>query len=296
MYTTHQFNQWDRYKRAKSFLVHSPSSLIAVEKYLNAKLWSFLTRNKNTIHEDYDESSYLYSFWKNYPPEDRGRAPKHDQFPWIEVGEQVFGSKLSRFLDKNFTVKDPGIPSGSDYRYLISSPDIRSILGFTDSIWLFVDIKSVGPRDNFDHAVMSTYQISGSGDWSVMDQGVKNEPINAIGSRNNHLFYCSLPPIYVLSDETIAPLVTFAIKPVYSMMHKGNVNIGQPLNKIKVASIPNGLLLTKEPNYIEQHPKLFFPGKDDKSKDLRKIRARVSFDILKKIDSWRVREICIQDG
>ena len=293
MYTTHQFNQWDRYKRAKSFLVHSPSSLIAVEKYLNAKLWSFLTRNKNTIHEDYDESSYLYSFWKNYPPEDRGRAPKHDQFPWIEVGEQVFGSKLSRFLDKNFTVKDPGIPSGSDYRYLISSPDIRSILGFTDSIWLFVDIKSVGPRDNFDHAVMSTYQISGSGDWSVMDQGVKNEPINAIGSRNNHLFYCSLPPIYVLSDGTIAPVVTIIIKPLYKMLANSDGGGGQPLESITLASIPNGILLCLNPNYLIKYPGLFFPGKDDKSKNPLKLRARVSFSILRAIDKWRVQTLII---
>ena len=74
------------------------------------------------------------------------------------------------------------------------------------------------------------------------------------------------------------------------MFHDKGVNIGQPLTKIKVASIPNGLLLTQNPNYMSKYPQLFFPGKDDKSKDLRKIRARVSFDILKQIDSWRVTE------
>ena len=98
---------------------------------------------------------------------------------------------------------------------------------------------------------------------------------------------------YVLSDGTIAPLVTFVIKPVYKMLYNGNETIGQPLEKIKIACIPNGLLLTHNPNYLGKYPGLFFPGKDDKSKDARKIRARVSFDILKKIDSWRVEEIYV---
>lgn len=109
----------------------------------------------------------------------------------------------------------------------------------------------------------------------------------------SHDFRCSLSPVYVLSDGTIAPLVTFVIKPVYKMLYNGNETIGQPLEKIKIACIPNGLLLTHNPNYLGKYPGLFFPGKDDKSKDARKIRARVSFDILKKIDSWRVEEIYV---
>lgn len=158
---------------------------------------------------------------------------------------------------------------------------------------MFIDIKSAGPRDDFNHAVMSPYQISGSGVWKNIDEGVKNAPIKATGKRVTHNFRCSLSPVYVLSDGTIAPLVTFAIKPVYSMEYNGTENVGQPLHKIKVASIPNGLLLTQKPNYLKTHPHLFFPGKDDKSKDPRKIRARVSFDILKEIDNWRIKELSI---
>ncbi len=140
---------------------------------------------------------------------------------------------------------------------------------------------------------MSPYQISGSGVWKNVNDGVSNAPIKACGKKATHDFLCSLSPIYILSDGTIAPLVTFAIKPVYGMVHEDGMNIGQPLNKIKVANIPNGLLLTQNPNYMKEHPHLFFPGKDDKLKDLRKIRARVSFDILKEIDNWRVKEINI---
>jgi hypothetical protein len=77
------------------------------------------------------------------------------------------------------------------------------------------------------------------------------------------------------------------------MVNNGIETIGQSLEKIKIACIPNGLLLTHNPNYLQTFPELFFPGKDDRKKDLRKIRSRVSFDILKSIDSWHIKEIFI---
>lgn len=290
------FNQYNElqfveYNKAVKYYTSNFSKLIEIEKFVMDEILHFIDLHLPEITRDYNEASYLYPFWKNYPPLDRGRSPVGDQYPWIEVGEQVFGNKLSRYLAANFSVKDSGLPSGSDDRCVISSERIKQILGITDSVWVFIDIKSAGPRDDFNHAVMSPYQISGSGIWKHKSDGVTNNPIKAYGKKVSHDFLCSLSPIYVLSDGTIAPLVTFAIKPVYGMIQDNGVNEGQPLNKIKVASIPNGLLLTQKPNYLEGHPHLFFPGKDDKSKDLRKIRARVSFDILKEIDNWRVKEI-----
>lgn len=47
-------------------------------------------------------------------------------------------------------------------------------------------------------------------------------------------------------------------------------------------------------NYLKQYPHLFFPGKDDRSKDDRKVRARVSFGILEEIDRWRVKEMQVR--
>lgn len=290
MFTEYQQIQFVEYKKAVEYYKAHPQKLIEIERFVMNEVLHFIDLHLPEITRDYNEASYLYSFWKNYPPLDRGRSPVGDQYPWIEVGEQVFGNKLSRYFAANFGVKDAGLPSGSDDRCIISSERIRQILGITDSVWVFIDIKSAGPRDDFNHAVMSPYQISGSGIWNNVSDGVKNDPIKASGKIASHDFLCSLSPIYVLSDKTIAPLVTFAVKPVYDMIHDKGVNIGQPFQKIKVASIPNGLLLTQNPNYMSKYPHLFFPGKDDKSKDLRKIRARVSFDILKQIDSWRVTE------
>lgn len=288
--------QYELYHKALQYYTVQYNKIIEVEKFVMNEILHFIDLHKPEIVKDYNEASYLYSFWKNYPPEDRGRQPIHDQYPWIEVGEQVFGNKLSRYFNANFLVRDAGLPSGADDRCIISSPRIKEILGITDSVWVFIDIKSAGPRDDFEHAVMSPYQISGSGEWATVDSGVVNAPIIAQGKRVSHDFLCSLSPIYVLSEKTIVPLATFVIKPVYDMLKADctEKTIGQPLNHIKVASIPNGLLLTRNPNYMKSSPSLFFPGKDDKSKNPPKVRARVSFDELRNIDSWRVKKINVK--
>ena len=267
--------------------------MIAVEQFATKEILHFLDLLLPEIVRDYNEASYLYPFWKNYPPCDRGRSPTGEQYPWIEVGEKVFAAKLAHYFAANFKTKDSGLPSGSDNRCVISSEKIRQILKITDAVWLFIDVKSAGPRDNYNHSVMSPYQISGEGIWNEIDSGVKNPPISACGKRVSHDFPCSLPPIYVLSDKTVAPMISFAIKPVYSMLMQDGKNTGQPLVEIKLACIPNGILLTKNPNYLASHPSLFLPGKDDKKKNPNKIRARVSFDILKEIADWRVSSIQI---
>lgn len=294
MFTQYISEQFRTYKSAVAYYKDNFQALIEIEQFVMRELLHFTDLHKPEIVRDYNEASYLFPFWKNYPPLDRGRDPIGDQYPWIEVGEQVFGNKLSRYFANNFTVRDSGLPSGSDDRCIISSERIRQILGITDSVWVFIDIKSAGPRDDYNHAVMSTYQVSGSGNWDLESDGVTNDPILATGARASHEFLCSLSPVYVLSDRTVAPLVTFVIKPVYSMSHdESGENTGQPLDRIKIASIPNGILLTQNPDYNSEYPGLFFPGKDDKGKDPRKVRARVSFDLLQKIAPWRVADITV---
>jgi hypothetical protein len=173
---------------------------------------------------------------------------------------------------------------------VLKSPTIKKVTqGLTDSVWLFVDIKSIGPRDDQDHTVMSHNQVSGDGIWARPDEGVKNTPMTAVGSRASHPFHCSIPPIYVLSDKTIAPVVIVALKPVYVMLPGSNSFrcSGQPLARIDFACIPNGILLARNPGYLKTYPSLLFPGKDDKGKNPLKVRARVSFDLLRRIANWR---------
>jgi hypothetical protein len=104
-----------------------------IERFCMELLSNFIIKNHDEIQRDYNETSFLYSFWQNYPPEDRGRQPKGDPFSWIEVGEHVFCLKLSRFIASSIRIRDASIPTGHDDRYIISSEKIRSILKITVS-------------------------------------------------------------------------------------------------------------------------------------------------------------------
>jgi hypothetical protein len=291
--------QFQLYNSARNYFIARPNALIELERFLTNHIVSLVQSNLAEIKNDYNEASYLYPFWENYPPEDRGRQPIMDQYPWLEVGEHTIGAKLPRLLVNSFDVRDTGIPTGADQRFVISSKNIlEATQGFTNSAWLFIDIKSVGPRDDQDHTVMSHNQVSGDGTWENSQAGVRNSILQAIGARASHDFHASIPPIYVLSDGTIAPVVIIALKPVYQMLQANHSNIrnnGQPLERIDVACIPNGLLLTKNPNYLNTYRGILFPGKDDKSKDTRKLRVRVSFSLLKEIHPWRVESILVAD-
>lgn len=294
MFDTYRSAQFDAYKKARAVLVSKPEILIGLEQFFAEHLRKLIEATWKAIKADYDEASYLYPFWQNYPPLDRGRQPKGDQFPWIEVGEHAAGERLARILGAEFAVRDVGLPTGCDQRFLVSATVIKELSsGFTDSVFVFVDIKGVGPRDDAPHAVMSHNQVSGDGRWTVLREGVKNTVVRAIGPRSQHDFHCGLPPIYVLSDGTVAPVVTIALKPVYSMLSltPGSKDRGQPLSRIVIAAIPNGLLSGVNPNYLKQHPGLFFPGKDDQAVPLSRRRARVSFEILSLIAKWRVYEV-----
>ncbi len=297
MYNKYRKNQFATYQKVRQQLINDPSILVDLEKYFADTINELVITNLPAIQNDYNEASFLFPFWQNYPPDKRGRKPRGDQYPWIEVGEHAVGDKLPRLLQKYFEIRDVGIPTGPDKRFILSNDKIFEITkGITKSAWLFLDIKSVGPRDDFEHTVMSHNQISGDGIWDKEELGVKNSVMTASGKRISHKFYCSIPPIYILSDGTIAPVILIALKPVYKMLSlekKGNDG-GQPLGRITIVTIPNGILLEESPAYLKKYPGLFFPGKDDKGKNPLKIRSRVSFDLLKKIANWRVRDILIK--
>jgi hypothetical protein len=295
MFNEHREKLFREYNRARRHFIAHHQDLIALERYFSDALHDIIGRAISDIARDYNEACSLFPFWQNYPPDQRGRQPRGDQYPWIEVGEHAIGGKLPRLLQGfGFGIRDAGLPTGPDGRYVLKHRDIAKCLGgFTDSAWLFVDIKSVGPRDNFEHTVMSHNQVSGDGRWENAKDGVKNTVMKAAGARTSHLFHCSLPPLYVLSDSIIAPVVLVVLKPVYRMLslNPERSRTGQPLQEIKLVSIPNGLLLEVKPAYLRQHPGLLYPGKDDKSKKAEKVRTRISFPILQTIDNWRVRAI-----
>lgn len=134
MFEDYISEQFEAYHAAVDFFRNNPERLIRIERFVMSELLHFIDLHLPEIERDYNEASYLFPFWKNYPPLDRGRSPKGDQYPWIEVGEQVFGNKLARYFANNFTVKDSGLPSGTDDRCIISSERIRQILDISDSV------------------------------------------------------------------------------------------------------------------------------------------------------------------
>jgi len=292
MFNAHRPQMFVAYNKARDYFIQNWSELVEIEKYTHSLIKQAVIENLSEIRRDYDEASFLHPFWQNYPPEERGRSPRGDQFPWIEVGEHSVGFKLARILSSRVAIREIGLPSGTDQRFILQSKELGERCKITNQAMLFVDVKSVGPRDDADHTVLSTYQVSGDGIWKSPKAGVKNSVMTARGSVASHAFHCALPPIYVLSDYTIAPTVSVFIKPVYRMLAlDGKNQTGQPLQRITIVTLPNGLLLSKRPGYLEKYPELFYPGKDDKSKAETKLRARVSFEILRKIEPWRVETI-----
>ena len=175
---------FESYHKARRCFIENPEKLIEIERYVAAHVNSCIRDSYGEIESDYNEASFLYAFWANYPPEYRGRSPVGDQVPWIEVGEQAVGHKLTRLIANSFYMREPGLPSGADNRFVLASKEISQITGgLTDRVLVFLDIKSVGPRDNFEHTVISPYQVSGDGQWATPQGNLVNSPMTAVGTR-----------------------------------------------------------------------------------------------------------------
>ena len=293
MYNQYRTEMFRAYNNTRAAFIERPEALITIEQYISNICCSILCTNYDEFEADYNEASYLQPFWEHYPPDDRGRSPVGDQVPWIEVGEHAIGHKLYRLIASRFCMREAGLPSGADNRFVLISDDLRQLSGgITDQAMVFLDIKSVGPRDDFEHTVISPYQVSGDGVWKNPAGALRNSPMVASGRIASHPFYPAISPIYVFSNGMVAPTIHVFVKPVYHMLSlDGNGRRGQPLKSLRVICVPNGLLLTVNPGYLNTYPGLFFPGKDDKSKPPAKVRCRVSFDLLSHIASWRVVEV-----
>ena len=292
MFKTFRNDMFDKYSQARKDYNH-PEKLIELEKFMTNKVKFLIESHLDEIVHDFNEASYLSPFWAEYPPLDRGRGPRGDQTPWIEVGEQAVGEKIKRYAAEAFEqVDDIAIPDGPDHRIGVKDPGIKRILQNTDSAMLFLDSKTVGPRDDKDEVVASPNQVSGNGRWNSVLENVTNDLITAKGKRASQNFQPALAPIIVDSAGTVRPVVLIFIKPVYSMNNQ-NGGSGQPLEKLKLITVPNGLLLTQSPNYVQRFKDdhLFYPGKDDKSTNILKRRARINAIVLEKIADWRYQII-----
>ena len=295
MYSTYSQSQFDLYVEARDYFLSNTDQLMKAEEYICRCITETLTDFREEFTNDYNEASYLYPFWGSYPPDDRGRKPTGDQFPWIEVGEHTIGHKAERMMGGRFNIREVGLPSGSDDRFVLSNTALKDILKITDSVMIFLDTKSTGPNDNELDLVVSGYQVSGDGIWNSPTDPLKNTMITTQGVRSSSLFQPRLSPVYCLSDGRVLPSAHLFLKVIYSVSPRDNssgiMHGGQPLSQVTIACVPNGLLMFCKPDYHRMYPGLFYPGKDDRSTPTEKRRARIGIDKLETIAKWRVHHI-----
>jgi hypothetical protein len=246
------------------------ADVIALERRYTELLVDVTLRAAGSLYDDFCQVTELRPFWVNYPPKQRGRAPRGTAIPWAEVGEKAISQNLVRAVTlEDPSITFPGLPLGGDVRFA------------TRDALIHFDVKLTGPNDNADEIVASPNQISGDGKaW--LNGGVSNSPVTVRGSRSTMAFQPELPPFYVLNGRPLVCL-TFFLKAVYEVRSMGD----QPLTHLEVACVPNGLLLFGGAR-LSLTPGLLIPGKDGQNHE--KKRTRVRLQPLADLNSWR----CVQ--
>lgn len=217
----------------------------------------------------------LLPFWKNYPPEQRGRGPIGTSVPWLELGEKTISSNIIKALgSKGDNITFPGLPTGGDIRFA------------DKKVYIHLDVKLTGPNDNANEVVVPPNQVSGDGiSWN---DGVLNStwPVRRVRSGEiNYHFQPKLPPIYILNDNTLICL-TYFFDAIYDVTGFGN----HPIKYFELVCVPNGLLMFDGPK-LANTPNLIIAGKDDKTTPDDAKRIRIRLEPLSKINNWRATKI-----
>lgn len=279
---------WENYNRVRGYLISDPDALILLECYITCLVNDIIGANYLEIEHDYNEASYLHPFWASYPPDGQGKSAAGDQIPWLEVGEHAVGHKLSRLIASDYQIAEIGLPTGADNRFVLYSDEISDITHeTTDCAFVHLTIKSVGPGSDQGSTIVSPNQISGNGIWEQSADNVENALITASGPDCYHAFHPAIPPIYTMTDGKTAPTIHLFIQPSYRTLSlEPEAGRGQPLKSIQSVCVPNGLLLTCQPNYLSAYPDLL--RLEEAESDPGNVCARISLDILSQIDRWRV--------
>jgi len=254
------------YRRIRTELIENMSGLSTLEEYYMLFLQQSISSVAQRIVADFDKAEDLKPFWQNYPPIQRGKSPTGTSIPWSEVGQTAIGSNIIRALAfQNSEITYPGLPSGSDIRFLAHDALVH------------LDVKITGPNDMEGEVVASPNQVSGDGiSWQ---NGVINSPVIITGQRASMIFQPELPLFYIINGRSI-PCLTFFIKGIYGVKQLGH----QPLTRLDLLCVPNGLMTFDGPKYM-LNSGLFIPGKDIISHPKKRVRVRI--EPLGAIAAWR---------
>jgi len=256
------------YFSIRSYFQQNSKVILQLEQKYMFFLLNALSPVAQQMANDFSKAFDLLPFWINYPPLQRGRSPSGQSIPWQEVGETVIGPHIIRAITlANSNLQHPGLPSGADIRFM------------TDDALVHLDIKVTGPNDRADEVVASPNQISGDGAlWA--NGGIVNNLVLIQGSRASMLFQPELSPLYVVESRPLLCL-TYFLKGVYTVEGLGS----QPLDYLELICSPNGLMAFTGENYNASVNGLFIPGKDETTKEKKRVRVRMH--PLGQLHSWR---------
>jgi hypothetical protein len=261
----------------RSQLIDNPQSIIEVEEQFQEYLvHQVIGRCYEQIEKEFSDSPReLLDFWRNYPPEQRGRQPVGNSVPWLELGEKVIAHNIiSQISRNNPHIQFHGLPTGGDIRFTLPG------------LYVHLDVKMTGPNDNPDEIVVPPNQISGAGDkWNRSGFLNSNFPIHYQSSTRSSLInYCfqpKLPPFYIIEGNCHLTITAF-IDAIYDVQSFGN----HKLLKLEVSIVPNGLLLF-DTLMLANTNGLLIAGKDDKTIPDDSKRVRVRLNPLSTIAKWR---------
>ena len=253
----------------------NPAALVAFEKVYMQHLLAVLEQTVKNMYTDFNESAGdLLPFWLNYPPEQRGRNPKNEATPMLELGEKLTSSHLIHAVSNYFgDVTFPGLPTGGDVRFATSEALVH------------LDIKVSGPNETPNDLVVPPNQVSGDG-ANANALGILNSTTPITTRTGNHYdFQPKLPPFYLLGGRTLLCL-TFYLKVIYDTEGYGI----HPLRYFELVCVPNGLLMFDGPQ-LYRTTGLLAAGKDESAKPDSTKRMRVKLIPLSKLDPWRTVKI-----
>lgn len=92
MFYDYKEMQFSEYNKSVNYYKENYYRLITIEQFVMCEIIHFIDLHLPEITRDYNEASNLYSFWKNYPPLDRGRSPVGDQYPWSKWVNKCSGT------------------------------------------------------------------------------------------------------------------------------------------------------------------------------------------------------------
>jgi hypothetical protein len=118
----------------------NPNLIVTEERKTAGFLVDALLHVAPAIERDWKHSQETLPYWIEAAPKQRGRQPRGEGVPWIEVAEYVPISHMAGELGRRYgsNAVFPGLPTGGDLRFSL------------ERVLVHLDGKAAGPNDKHD--------------------------------------------------------------------------------------------------------------------------------------------------